>query len=342
MSSDSGLEEFVAPFITVQEVVVGPIATLSLMLVVYGMYAIIFGFCVNILFQRKTSKLGLYLACTIALFVLANIYVWSVVWGMVRQTIIYFQAAKTQDYEPLAEYLVHDNRKTVWTALTNLSGIFMNCVADIMLIHRCYVLWGSNRIFLYVLAFIAFVLNGLGIAVSIMVVIGLGEPSKRDIFIVANTIGGGWSITSAVFNGLLSLLTAGRIWWVSREARQLMGTRVNARYKTIFAAILESGILYPTTVIAAMVIVTVLDPHNYGTVPVDLSVVSTLMSGLAPTLIIVRVAHGKQVESVQQMMSINFAAREPQSGTNAATVDFPTHPDRNPSRDDIEAVQLEK
>ncbi|KAL0058039.1 hypothetical protein AAF712_015298 [Marasmius tenuissimus] len=50
------------------------------------------------------------------------------------------------------------------------------------------------------------------------------------------------------------------------------------------------------------------------------------MSGLAPTLIIVRVAYGKSVESVQQMVSIHFAERETQqeAGANAlrATVNI--------------------
>ncbi|KAJ8077834.1 hypothetical protein PM082_002274 [Marasmius tenuissimus] len=342
MSSSDELEEFVGPFITVQEVVVAPIATLSTMFVVYGMYTIIFGLCMQVLHRRKTAKSGLYLTCTISLFVLANIYVWAAVWGMARQTILYFRAAKTRDYEPLAEYLVHDNTKIIWAGLTNLSGYFMNVVADIMLIHRCYVLWGSKKIFLYGLALVAFVINGIGLAICIMVPVGLGVPSKRDIFLVANTIGGGWSIASAVFNGLLSLLTAGRIWWVSREARQQMGAQVNARYKAIVAAILESGILYPTTVIAAMIIVTVLDPNNYGTMPIDLAVVSTMMSGLAPTLIIVRVAHGKPVESVEQVMSIRFAARGTQQATGTTTVEIPSHIRGNSSDGTLEATTPKK
>ncbi|KAK1235431.1 hypothetical protein PQX77_001350 [Marasmius sp. AFHP31] len=36
------------------------------------------------------------------------------------------------------------------------------------------------------------------------------------------------------------------------------------------------------------------------------------MAGLAPTLIIVRVAYGKSVDSVQQMLSIHFATCESQ------------------------------
>ncbi|KAK1224582.1 hypothetical protein PQX77_012511 [Marasmius sp. AFHP31] len=50
------------------------------------------------------------------------------------------------------------------------------------------------------------------------------------------------------------------------------------------------------------------------------------MSGLAPTLIIVRVAHGKSVDSVPQMASIHFAERETQpwpiTSAVQATVDI--------------------
>ncbi|KAK1229649.1 hypothetical protein PQX77_007287 [Marasmius sp. AFHP31] len=38
------------------------------------------------------------------------------------------------------------------------------------------------------------------------------------------------------------------------------------------------------------------------------------MSGLAPTLMVVRVAYGKSVDSVQQMVSIHVVERETQPG----------------------------
>ncbi|KAG7094283.1 hypothetical protein E1B28_007887 [Marasmius oreades] len=47
------------------------------------------------------------------------------------------------------------------------------------------------------------------------------------------------------------------------------------------------------------------DPSARGLLPLDMGIISGLMSGLAPTLIIVRTAHGKPVDGVQQMISIS-------------------------------------
>ncbi|KAK1221017.1 hypothetical protein PQX77_016180 [Marasmius sp. AFHP31] len=59
------------------------------------------------------------------------------------------------------------------------------------------------------------------------------------------------------------------------------------------------------------------------------------MSGLAPTLIIVRVAYGQSVDSVQQMMSIHFAEQASQQGTRPGTISLrgtggiQSHPQNN-------------
>ncbi|KAL0057588.1 hypothetical protein AAF712_015766 [Marasmius tenuissimus] len=70
------------------------------------------------------------------------------------------------------------------------------------------------------------------------------------------------------------------------------------------------------------------------------------MSGLAPTLIIVRVAYGKSVETVTQMVSIQFAERETQQGPRLsalrATVDISSSPHIGASHAQIEAAKSEE
>jgi len=58
-----------------------------------------------------------------------------------------------------------------------------------------------------------------------------------------------------------------------------------------------------------------------------------ILQGLAPTLIIVRVAYGKSIDSVEQITQIHFAEKESQSGSGygtsaqlQATVDIRHHP----------------
>ncbi|KAK1229640.1 hypothetical protein PQX77_007275 [Marasmius sp. AFHP31] len=72
------------------------------------------------------------------------------------------------------------------------------------------------------------------------------------------------------------------------------------------------------------------------------------MSGLAPTLIIVRVAHGKSVDSIQQeMVSIRFAERETrhESGSTARNFTLGTNSDpqlRDSSEADPTEAKLEE
>ncbi|KAK1220539.1 hypothetical protein PQX77_016679 [Marasmius sp. AFHP31] len=323
MASSDDLQEFLEPYLTVQAVVVMPIATLSAELLLYGMYAILFGLCMHILRQRR-SCLGLYSVCTILLFAFATLYVASDIYSTTQQAIIDFEAAKTQDLEPLARYLNQDgdSGRILWGIITTtLSFPLMNVLADIMLVHRCYILWGYKGFILYILGGAAFVLNGIYLASSTMIIIGLSRKSTMlDFYLRGAQIDDGNSIALAVFNSILSLLTAGRIWWISREVGRHLGeVQMRARHRTIVAAILESGLLYPATLITDMVISRVLDPDSIGVIPVDLASVVILMSGLAPTLIIVRVGYDKSVESVQQMMSTYFAEEASQRRTGLGT-----------------------
>ncbi|KAJ8079608.1 hypothetical protein PM082_011195 [Marasmius tenuissimus] len=100
----------------------------------------------------------------------------------------------------------------------------------------------------------------------------------------------------------------GRIWWISHEARKLIGKPIHQRYKSIVVIIVDSGLLY-ATVLLLNIILQLTVTHNYsGVLPFVVAPISALMSGLAPTLIIVRAAGGKSVDNVNQMVSsLHFA-----------------------------------
>ncbi|KAK1221979.1 hypothetical protein PQX77_015201 [Marasmius sp. AFHP31] len=244
------------------------------------------------------------------LFASASLSVASQAYGMLQQAIIVFDAAKTQDLEPLARYAAHDLGEPFWIITGDLLYPLMNILADIMLVHRCYILWGSRSFILYALGGTSLVLNGIYLATAIMVIISRYRLSTlQHIFIQGVQIDAGNSIAIAVFNSFLSLLTAGRIWWISQEVGRHSGVlQLQPRHKAIVTAILESGLLYPATAIATVVVNRVLDPEVTGITPIDLTGATILMSGLAPTLIFVRVAYGQSVDSVQQqMMSIHLS-----------------------------------
>ncbi|KAF9256572.1 hypothetical protein L218DRAFT_191657 [Marasmius fiardii PR-910] len=317
--SANDLERILAPYLTAEQVITHPLSTLSMMFAIYGIYVMVFGLAIRVLSRRDRPLSGLYMGLSISLFVLATLGMATCAWGLSWQTMIKFKAATTKDYTPFLKYLNSDERKSLWASTTNFASCMMNVIADSMLIHRCCVIWQS-RIMMYLLAFLAVVVNGIYLASAIAATMGMSIPNDR-LYSTASTIDKGGSIAIAVFQVLLALLTGGRIWWISREVRRLMGRSANARYNSIVAIIIESGLLYAAFLVLNVVLGLAVDPDDYGLIPFDVVPVVTLMSGLAPTLIIVRVAYGKSVNSVQQTVSLQLTNAQGNSQGSRPAID---------------------
>ncbi|KAG7094285.1 hypothetical protein E1B28_007889 [Marasmius oreades] len=196
----------------------------------------------------------------------------------------------------------------------------MNATAESMLIHRCYCAWGSNKYVLYPLAFAAFVLNGFDLGCVISITIGHSDPSKdsnRILLLKTQPMDIGVSIAIAVLHVILTFMTGGRIWWIGYQYKRIVGEEPHGgRYNQVVAIITESGLLYASTLLVMVAVNSTFttNPAVRGLLPFDVGVISGLMSGLAPNLIIVRVAYGKPKDSVQQMMSsLRFRAAEERS-----------------------------
>ncbi|KAF9264573.1 hypothetical protein L218DRAFT_900391 [Marasmius fiardii PR-910] len=318
MSNSSDIVQHIAAlYLTSQQVVTLPVSTNSAMFAVYGIYIVIFGLSIHVLSRPDAPGSKLYMGWTISLFVLGTLYTTTYVWGASRQAKIYFDAATTKDYTILLEYLIGtEERHSAWFAIINLVGGLMNIIADWMLIHRCYTIWQS-KIILYILAFIAVVLDGIQLGCAITGTIGMSVPLDH-IYAIGSIIDNIRAIAIAVFQVILALLTGGRIWWITRQARRLMGQSTDAKYNSIVAIIIESGLLYASCLVGALVISFMLDPYAHGVIPFEFGPILALMSGLAPTLVIVRVAYGKSVDSVHQVVStLQFADAQPQGNNQS-------------------------
>ncbi|KAJ8073286.1 hypothetical protein PM082_020158 [Marasmius tenuissimus] len=317
MSSESGppsnaeLAEALAPFLAANQVVVKPVSTLSLVYFIYGFYVALFGFCLHTLTRPdkkgERSNRKLHLGWVVSLFLLASTTVVFHTVFHIHDSLIGFAAAKTNDYEPFIDYLNGDKVNYADFVTENLNAIVINIFAESMLIHRCYIIWNSNKFVAIPLIFISFAMNAIGFASTVLGNIGYQaagtSPSKLRIFLLGNEINNAYAITSAVFNSILTLLTAGRIWWITRQARSMMGEQIDHTYRAIVAIILESGLLYPITQVINIILQYKVDVYARGLSPVDLSAIPIQAAGIAPTLIIVRAAIGKSVESVNQIVS---------------------------------------
>ncbi|KAJ7453983.1 hypothetical protein B0H11DRAFT_2069982 [Mycena galericulata] len=131
----------------------------------------------------------------------------------------------------------HDHLNGMAQSTRILYGL-SNAVADALIIYRCYVVWASKWtvIVLPVLAWSATLL------VSVFGAAGRGE---RAVIIAAET--------SLFTNIMAATLAAGLKWWIGHQAKALLGKEVQIRYRTSFAILLESGLLYPVVLPLAVV-----------------------------------------------------------------------------------------
>ncbi|KAK7441036.1 hypothetical protein VKT23_016818 [Stygiomarasmius scandens] len=236
MASES---EFV-PELSSESVITQPISTLSLMFFVYGIYPMIFGACIQTTWRDKDRlpNSTFYLAGTTSLFILATIANAFETWEYVRQATIEHEAARTQEFEELTRFLAGDEMKTIQSTINNVVTILTNVIADAMLIHRCHVIWGSRKRIGYPLFLISILLNAVALASIVMYEIGARHiETKLKLLNTGGIMNSTFFVCIAVFNTFLTVMTASRIWWITRQARALMGDEVDQRYRTIVAIV---------------------------------------------------------------------------------------------------------
>ncbi|KAJ8085697.1 hypothetical protein PM082_004515 [Marasmius tenuissimus] len=286
MASEQELaKQAVEAYTSVEMVIVQPIATFSSVLLVYGMYIIIFGLSINVLWRRRGSPGSkAYARWIIALFALTTIF----------------------------------NATTEITFLSP-TAYTESKISYLHQVYRCYVIWGYSKWILYPFALVVPITDMIGL-VATAVAIAAQYRLDAVLYERSNGILKVLVIITAIYTPLLTLLTAGRIWWMARQVGQIRGDGIFNKHKIFVATILESGLLYSATLVITDVLQFVIDPRGEGTVPFDLNVISVQMAAIAPTLIIIRIAYGQAVESVQQTVSALQCAEGGNSSQRRSTV----------------------
>uniref|UniRef100_A0A0W0FSY0 Integral membrane protein n=1 Tax=Moniliophthora roreri TaxID=221103 RepID=A0A0W0FSY0_MONRR len=296
--------EELAPYLSIKETIVYPIVTLSAMYFVYGLYVLIFGTYVYITGKCQqgngSHNSRLYLSLTITLFTLSTILVMVYTRFYIVDSIVRFNAVKTQDYDQLVNFLTYDVGKTASTFLEYLLPVLLNITADIMLIHRCYLIWGSKKRVGLPLIVASVLTNALGIISGIITTISTTNIESYPMLLqVGGSIGFAYAVSSVVINSMLTLLTAGRVWWIHRTVRAHDIHTSDALVSSVSRIILETGALYPIFAVVNLIVDNTLGLAT----PIDLYSITTLIAGIAPTLIMVRGKLGKNVESLQDHVS---------------------------------------
>ncbi|KAK1231497.1 hypothetical protein PQX77_005382 [Marasmius sp. AFHP31] len=274
-----------------QYVVGSPIATLTATYFSYGLYTILVILCVWFLMRDRFDNRRFYLFSTLLLFVICTMMVIDVTILRTLEACLEFEFAKTKDWRPYAHYAMYNKPKlAVYAAYVALPSL-ANIVAETMLIHRCYIIWGRSKRVAIPLIILSAIGSLFFFGASVAIVVGdVNIPSesgwKLRSYAELLTIVG--SVVSAAVNVLVTLMTAGRIWQVNRQSRAHYGVsekRDKRKLPTATRIILESGIIYPTVMLAQLIT----SLGNHGRLKfLDLHPVVVLSAGIAPALALLR------------------------------------------------------
>ncbi|KAJ7108235.1 hypothetical protein C8R44DRAFT_857763 [Mycena epipterygia] len=276
----------------------------------YGILLVLFGVAGHLLYHRRNPARRILTTATAAMAVLATLQLAI----RIRSSISVFQIFRLSI---MGEIFGSSERAThagdLAASLQTVEDFLLvtnNVVTDGLFIHRCFVIWGRNIKVVVVPVIMLLATTVLGYLCAYT-----NDYSSS----VAYVDGQVPFAMSMVTNVVLMLLTAGRIWWIRRDACILVQSQCVRRYNIVIAIILESGAIYCASILLFLISVYLppsLDPL-YAVVRCS---VPQIMN-IAPTLIIVRVGFGY---SVEETVSDNPRPPMPIASSPLASARFPS------------------
>ncbi|KAK1222097.1 hypothetical protein PQX77_015071, partial [Marasmius sp. AFHP31] len=258
-------ESAAAVYLTFDKVFILPMSTLLVVYATYGIYIVVFGLSIHVLTRSRKTHAA------------RKLYLWCTILLFILDT-LYVAGYTMQEFrQVMFQYEAARTR--------NLDHLIDDLFKD-KIIDTGFAIWA--------------------IAVDLMNIPALvGYFTEKTLRTLANDVNSAAFVAAACFNFILTLMTAGRIWWISREARKIMGKDLDSQYKTVIMIVIESGLVYSTTLFIVFVYQLVMGGFS---VPFDPTVIPAQLSCLAPTIIIVRAGYNKSVENVHQVISTFHAA----------------------------------
>ncbi|KAK7054318.1 hypothetical protein VNI00_003511 [Paramarasmius palmivorus] len=109
----SAVPDFLGSFVSVEQTIIDPIITLSVMYFAYGSYVLLFGTYLYMMRNRdqtgERQNRNLYLTLTAVLFVLSTIFVINHTVYYAHGAVVRFNVVKNEDYDLLERYQNQDD-----------------------------------------------------------------------------------------------------------------------------------------------------------------------------------------------------------------------------------------
>ncbi|KAJ7744131.1 hypothetical protein B0H16DRAFT_994700 [Mycena metata] len=261
------------------ELLVVNVTTAGAELLGYGIHMVLFILAICLLTRRKTAGKKLLLVYTVAMALFGTTQLGLSV-AQVVFTVQLFVQGGTRGQLAAGSAL---NLAPTFIFFTN------NLVSDSLLLYRCFLIWGSRwpPVVLPGILVIATCVAGYNTVIN-----SISHRASLFDALAPNIFG-------AVTNAVLVAFTVGRIWWIRRDALRVShGAEVLNRYNTAIAMILESG--------ALLLVPTILAIIPMPAVPrIIMTGIAGQLINIAPTLIVVRVGLGHDIQDTVQSLPGN-------------------------------------
>ncbi|KAF5354332.1 hypothetical protein D9756_007223 [Leucocoprinus leucothites] len=240
-------------------------ASASTEIFLFGIHCILFAVCFLILLRKRTTTNMIFLAVVTTMFAISILDVALTVRMDLHDMPMFLQGQADMAW--------------VISRLYPKGPIFIanNFLADLLLLYRCYIVWGLHR----------WALGFASVLLLMDTIWGwVGGAGKYETF----TVGYWFSFTSGFYwsvfcvNMAMTILTVGRIWWVTRRARPRLSTRISRGYTIIILILTETTLIYSACLLTALLI-----PHRLSYSSIALSVMVRIVA-IIPNLMIVQIA----------------------------------------------------
>ncbi|KAF9561246.1 hypothetical protein CPC08DRAFT_750067 [Agrocybe pediades] len=242
----------------------------------YGVHVVMFCLCARILWKRWQGRLlqVLMLGAVVTMFLFATTDV-ALSWNLViRHTRMLYTADMTTLYKTIyPKFAIH---------LVN------NAIAATLLIVRCYVVWGKQKVVLIS----GGILLLLGTLSGMVCTAATMSPLTKKIGAF------GVAAMGIVLNIGITALTIGRILWIARKVKLCVGREMVSHYQFAVGILIESGLLYT---VAFILTISLASTNLLFILPADGGRYGHTYG--APLLLVVQIAMGQTTKSVDEIVS---------------------------------------
>ncbi|KAJ6594768.1 hypothetical protein B0H19DRAFT_69507 [Mycena capillaripes] len=276
----------------------------------YGVLLMLLGVTAHLLYNRSgAERRGLSVA-TAAMTILATLqFVFDICVTVLELHIV--RLGVEGQLWPAASVLSTTNLYDRFDTAEDFLLVTNNIVTDSLFIYRCFIIWGHNvRIIILPVLML--------LATTVLGYLATLYDNRFVPYYIDDRLAFAMVLLT---NVVLTVLTAGRIWWMRRDACIVLESAHVRKYDTAIVIILESGAIYCLAIIIYLIAVSVATSDNSPVSAIVRAAMPQIMN-IVPTLIIVRTGLRRSVENgdtTQRREAFHRARTDP---TPAATFEI--------------------